>query len=461
MVFHRSRPFLFMKEKIINIIPPYPAQAGIETDTHRFRVLACGRRWGKTVLAMREAFQMLLRLYEKDGQRHRGWVVSPTFPLVREDWLVAEELLKDAITHKGTTDMRMDFKPFGFIEFKSAERDDEGLRGAGLDFAVIDEASRVSRKSWEQGIRPALSDKLGRAIFISTPKGRNWFYELWLKGQTENPEIKSWRYSTFDNPFFPESEKTVIAETTPEMILKQEYMADFLEDEATVFRNLDKCIRGSLQINEDKEKYSIGVDLGKAEDFTVITVIKESTGELVYINRINKIDWSLQKEHIKAVCKSYRNNIVHIDSTGLGDPIVEDLSKGGLVVRGFKFSNTSKQVLIEQLIVAIEQGLISIPDCKDTKFLIDELKCFTYELLPSGKLRYTAPEGLHDDGVISLGLAIRGMSYALYRHKEETTNNFPRFSPAWLERNSYEKEIEHNMRLPRRLRREPAGLAFS
>lgn len=450
-----------MREKEIYILPPYPAQQGIEQDPHRFRVVACGRRWGKSLSAIREAFQMLLRLYEKDGQRHRIWIVAPTFPLVREDWLIAEELLKDAITHKGLTDMRMDFSPFGFFEFKSAERDDEGLRGAGLDGAVVDEASRVSKKSWEQGLRPALSDKLGRAIFISTPKGRNWFYELWLKGQSENSEIKSWRYTTFDNPFFPESEKKVISETTPELILRQEYYADFLEDEATVFRNLDKCIRGSLQGNEEKEKYSIGVDLGKAEDFTVITVIKESSGELVYINRMNKIDWSLQKEHIRAVCKVYRNNIIHIDSTGLGDPIVEDLSKSGLVVRGFKFSNTSKQVLIEQLIVAIEQQLLSIPDCKETKFLIDELKCFTYELLPSGKLRYSAPEGLHDDGVISLGLAIRGMSYALYKTKEDSENNLPRFSPAWLEREAYNKEIAYNQSLPRRLRREPADLAFS
>ena len=450
-----------MREKTLYILPPYPAQEGIEADNHRFRVLACGRRWGKSICAMREAFQMLLRLYEKDNHRHRGWVISPTFPLVREDWLIAEELLKDAITHKGTTDMRMDFYPFGFIEFKSAERDDEGLRGAGLDFAVIDEASRVSRKSWEQGIRPALSDKLGRAIFISTPKGRNWFYELWLKGQTDNPEIKSWRYTTFDNPYFPESEKTTIAETTPELILRQEYYADFLEDEATVFRNLDKCIRGSFELNNEKEKYSIGVDLGKSEDFTVITVVKESSGQLVYVQRMNKIDWSLQKQHIRAVCNNYRNNIVHIDSTGIGDPIEDDLNKSGLVVRGYKFTNTSKQVLIEQLIVAIEQGFISIPDCKETRFLIDELKCFTYELLPSGKLRYTAPEGLHDDGVISLGLAIRGMSYALYKSKEETTNNFPRNSPAWLERKSYEEEVEHNMMLPRRLRRTPMDLAFS
>jgi len=452
-----------MREKTIYIKPPYAQQAEIENDQHRFRVLACGRRWGKTLMAMREAFQMLLRAYELDGKAHRGWVISPTFPLVREDWLIAEDLLSDAITKKSTTDMRMDFKPFGFIEFKSAEREDEGLRGAGLDFAVLDEVSRISKKSWELGIRPALSDKLGRAVFISTPKGRNWFYNLWLAGQLKNDEIKSWKYSTFDNPFFPESEKKALIDTTPEMILRQEYYADFLEDEATVFRNLNRCISGVLEGNIEGERYTIGVDLGKSEDFTVITVVKESSGSLVYINRINKIDWSIQKEHIFSVAKTYRQSIIFMDSTGLGDPILNDLSRAGLTVRGYKFTHTSKQVLIEQLTVAIEQQLISIPDCEETKFLIDELKCFSYEIpnKETGRIFYSAPTGLHDDGVISLALAIRGMSHALYRTKPDEEINLPRFSPAWLERKSYIEEVEHNMRLPRRLRRQPAGLSFS
>jgi hypothetical protein len=93
--------------------------------------------------------------------------------------------------------------------------------------------------------------------------------------------------------------------------------------------------------------------------------------------------------------------------------------------------------------------------------LIDELKCFSYEILPSGKLRYAAPEGLYDDGVISLGLAIKGMSYALYKQNEENEINIPRNSAAWLERKAWSKEVEYNMSLPRRLRRTPADLAFS
>lgn len=452
-----------MATKVITLQKPYLEQAEIENDPHRFRVLACGRRWGKTVCAMREAFQMLLRLHSKEGGRHRGWVVAPTFPLVREDWLVAEVLLKDAIIDKKLTEMKLDFGALGFIEFKSAEREDEGLRGAGLDFCVVDEASRVSRKSWEQGLRPALADKRGRCIFISTPKGRNWFYELWMKGKEDNSEIKSWQYPTFSNPFFPKDEWEILKETTPDLILRQEYLADFLEDSASVFKNIESCYRGNLEDNIEGEKYAIGIDLGKAEDFTVISVIRESNVQLVNLQRINKIDWSLQKKHIQAISRIYRNHIIYMDTTGIGDPIEDDLTKAGLVVRGYKFTNPSKQALIEQLIVAIEQGLIGIPNIPKTQFLIDELKAFTYEMpeTSGGKIFYHAPEGLHDDGVISLGLAIRGISYALYNKKQEQSEKLPINSPAYIERKAYEQEILKNSRLPRRFREKIPEPVFS
>jgi len=440
------------KTKEINLPDLHDLQQGIEDDNTRFRVIACGRRWGKTFLAMRGLFRILQERFMIERKRQRGWVVAPTFPLVREDWIAAEEILKDAITNKKQTDMRIDLKPFGFIEFKSADRGADGLLGAGLDGLVVDEASRVSRESWEKGLRPTLGDKKGRAIFISTPKGRNWFYEMWLKGQVPNAEIKSWKYPTSSNPFFPRDEWQTIQATTPEIILRQEYLADFLEDSATVFKNLDRCYRGELASPAEGERYSIGVDLGKSEDFTVITVMRESDCQLVHLYKINKVDWSLQKKQIKAISTLYAPNSVWIDSTGLGDPIESDLRQAGVATRNFKFTNASKQELIEQLIVAIEQGFIGIPQVPQTQFLIDELKAFTYEILPSGRLRYTAPDGLHDDGVISLGLAVKGTAHSFYRKKSEE-DNVPYLSAKWLERKRYDNAIKHNRVVPKRLRK--------
>uniref|UniRef100_A0A6M3IVM9 Putative terminase n=1 Tax=viral metagenome TaxID=1070528 RepID=A0A6M3IVM9_9ZZZZ len=412
-------------------------------------------------MAMLEAFWMCYWRYEKTKIPQRGWVVAPTFPMVRENWLQAEVLLKDVVSNKKQTEMRMDFSNIGFIEFKSAEREDEGLRGAGLDFCIIDEASRVSRKSWEQGIRPALADKQGRALFISTPKGKNWFYDYYRLGQSENKEIKSWMYPTFTNPYFPKEEWDNLLKTTPQLILKQEFLADFLDDEASVFKNLNKCIRGELEEGNDKEQYTIGLDLGRTEDFTVAIVLRNSDCQLVEIYKQNQVDWSLQKQQVKALCNRYKNHLVYVDSTGLGDPIEEDLRKSGIKTRDYNFTNQSKHELVEQLMVGIEQGLIGIPDCLQTQFLIEELKSFSYEILPSGRIKYSAPEGLHDDGVMALGLAAMGISYRFYKTRAKPEDLLPINSPAYLERKSYEKELEINSHLPRRFRKPIGELAFS
>lgn len=403
-----------MKTKLITLPPPYSLQREIEEDSHRFRVISCGRRWGKTFCAMREAFQIMLRRYGETGRKQRGWVVAPTFPLVKESWMTAEEILKDAIIDKKLTDMKMVFD-IGFLEFKSAERGSDGLLGAGLDLAIIDEAKLVSKESWEQGIRPALSDKQGRAMFISTPKGRGFFYELFLKGRNnEGGQWASWQHPTCTNPYFPKEEWEVIKVSTPEMILRQEYMADFLENEATVFKNLSRCLGGELEAAQPKEFYTIGIDLGKTVDFTVIIVMKNSTKQLVDIYRESKLDWGVQKDLIRGVISRYPNHLAMIDSTGLGDPIADDLRRYGINIRDYKFTNKSKEALVEQMVIAIEQGLISIPQVAQTQFLIDELQSFNYEILPSGRVRYSAPDGLHDDGVVSLALAVMGLAPILY-----------------------------------------------
>jgi len=442
-----------MSERRVELLPPYSLQAEIENDPHRFRVLDCGRRWGKTLSAMREAFMMLLRAYDQTGKPARIWVVAPTFPLVKEDWLVAEQLLKDAITEKRISEMIMHFGDAGTIEFKSAEREDEGLRGAGLDGVVIDEAARVTKKSWDMGLRPALSDRLGRAYFISTPKGRNWFYDLWREGQGDDPQIKSWKYPTYTNPFFPKEEWDRLKDTTAEITLKQEYLADFLEDSASIFKNIANCLKGVLEEPKAGEYYTIGCDLAKAEDFTVLTVIKNRTCSVVDTIRTNHIDWSYQKELIKSTAKKWNDAYVWIDSTGLGDPIEEDLRKAGVKTKDYKFTSSSKEDLVEQMMIAIEQTLISIPDCDKTADMIEEVKAFTYKHLPSGKIIYEAPSNHHDDCVISLGLAIWGIKHLLYGIRQQIKNEIPKFSPAWIERKTLEKELEENSHLARRFRK--------
>jgi len=152
--------------------------------------------------------------------------------------------------------------------------------------------------------------------------------------------------------------------------------------------------------------YILGVDIGKVEDFTVLTVLDRETGEVVYWDRFNKIDYPFQKARITSIAQRYHARII-IDSTAVGAPIKEDLERAGNYVDDFKFSNKSKKELVEKLSIMIEQGKIRIPN---NRVLIDELESFGYRLTESGNVIYSAPEGQHDDCVYSLGLAVWGFT---------------------------------------------------
>lgn len=375
---------------------PHEKQLLFHNSNARWRVLNCGRRWGKTECAVAEGLKLS---FKKPGQR--GWIVAPTYPLSQEDWrtllkitpikLVRGEPLK--------AERKFVFINGSEIELKSADNEG-GLRGAGLDFCILDEASRIKEDSWN-ALRPALSDKQGKGIFISTPKGKNWFYRLFLKGKDGLDKYESWHFPSNTNPYFPQEEWIEAKESYPSDWFSQEYEANFLEDVAAVFRDVEGKIKGEFEEPIAGKKYFGGVDVAKYQDFTVIIVLDQNK-HLCYFERFNRLNWDIQKIKIANVFKKY-NASGFIDSTGVGDPIYEDLSNQlPYQVYSFKFTNESKMNLITSLQVAFEQGQVSFPAIP---VMIDELQAFEYEMLTSGKFRYSAPEGYHDDCVISLGLA--------------------------------------------------------
>ena len=395
-----------INEKIIEInYSPHEKQKLFHKSEARWRVLNCGRRWGKTECAIAEALKLS---FKKPFQR--GWIVAPTYPLSQEDWrtlvkIVPSELIKGEPLK---AERKFIFINGSEIELKSADSE-SGLRGAGLDWCILDEASRIKEESWN-ALRPALSDKLGRGIFISTPKGKNWFYRLFLKGKEELGKYESWHFPSNTNPYFPEEEWLEAKENYPADWFSQEYEANFLDDVAAVFRNIRVCISGELEEPKPDKKYFAGVDVAKYQDFTVVTIMDENK-HVVYFDRFNKLNWDIQKVRIANAFKKY-NAIGFMDSTGVGDPIYEDLFKVlPMQIWGYKFTNDSKTNLITNLQMAFEKGEISFPEIK---ILVDELEAFAYEMLTSGKFRFNAPEGYHDDTVISLGLANWSQQHAFF-----------------------------------------------
>jgi len=174
-----------------------------------------------------------------------------------------------------------------------------------------------------------------------------------------------------------------------------------MDSEGVVFRNVDEL--STLEIEEPipSAKYSMGVDLAKYRDFTVVSVMRGK--KQVYIERFNKIDWALQKSRIMYTAQRYNDAEVMIDSTGVGDPIFEDLNRMGLNILAYQLNTRSKRELIDNLIVLMDKKEVQLLNHAVQKA---ELKAYEYELTSGGNLRMNAPEGKHDDTVIALALSL-------------------------------------------------------
>jgi hypothetical protein len=308
------------------------------------------------------------------------------------------------------------------VWFLSADNPDN-IRGFGFKGLVIDEAAAIPADVWHYVLRPTIAQTLGWAVFVSTPKGHNWFYDLYTRGMDPSEvDYASFTFPSKASPFFPAKEWEEARRTLPVDVFRQEYEAEFLEDSAGVFRNVDACLVNSEQWAVDSAEYHrsvvIGCDVAKHTDWTVLIAMDAETGRCFAMERFNHLDWPIQKERILAFARKYRGRLI-LDATGIGDPIYDDLKRVYADIEGFKLTSGSKTALIQRLIVAIEQRRVSWPSvaptaqapgamegvCSDWQVLTNEMKRYEYEILPSGTITYSAPAGYHDDCVMALALA--------------------------------------------------------
>ena len=312
------------------------------------------------------------------------------------------------IADKNEQSHRIDLIGGGSIDFWSLENG-ESLRGRKYAHVVVDEAAKVRslESLWFSVIRPTLVDLRGSADFLSTPRGRNFFAKLHAFGQDpERSEWNAFHATSYDNPHIPRAEIDELRKTLPDRVFRQEVLAEFVEDAGGVFRGVTEVVERGRHRSEQPESsklYTMGVDLARVNDFTVLTVL-DQTGRMVYFERFNQISWERQIESIARVATRYDARVI-VDSTGVGDPIFERLRRAGLKVIGYHLTSQSKSSLIDNLAMAIEGRKISI---FDLPVLVNELVAYEYEITASRNIRTNAPEGQHDDCVISLALACYG-----------------------------------------------------
>ena len=383
----------------MTLVPPklHDGQMKVWRHPARFQVMACGRRFGKSRLGALMCISMA-------AQGKRAWWIAPSYPMAAIGWRMLKRL---ALQIPGVAVREMDrqiaLPSGGSVQVRSADNPDS-LRGDGLDFVVLDECAFIKEDAWTEALRPALADRQGRALFISTPKGRNWFWRLWQ--HADDAEWQAWRFTSYDNPYIKASEIDAARRSLPERVFQQEFMAEFLEDGGGVFRRvLDAVLAAPQEKAQHGHEYVIGVDWGKSSDFTVLTVVDATTGEVCCMDRFNQIDYAVQVGRLQALTERFNPYSVIVERNSIGEPLIEQLVRMGLPVQPFQTTNATKAQAIDALSLAFERGEIRIID---DAMLIAELQAYEMERLPSGLLRYSAPDGMHDDCVMSLALAWQG-----------------------------------------------------
>jgi hypothetical protein len=374
-------------------------------DPRRISVIEAATKCGKTAGCM---IWLLGHAWNDPVPGHAYWWVAPVYQQSRiafdrmKAWLRSADPLKKC-WRSHDTEMWLEVGAGSRIWFKSGD-DPDNLYGEDVYGAVLDEATRMREESWH-AVRSTLTATRGPARVIGNVRGRsNWVHKLAMRGLSEPAgEIGYHRLTAWDavaGGVVKREEVEAAQRDLPPHVFKELYLAEPGDDGGCPFSidAIAKCIAEPSR----KAVAVWGVDLAKSQDWTVACGLDED-GKVAALERWQG-QWADTKERLKRIIG---DTPALIDSTGVGDPIVEDLQRTMPCVEGFKFTAGSKQQLMEGLASAIHEGRIGFPD----GWLRAELETFGYEHTRTG-VRYEAPAGLHDDGVCALALAVRHLSFA-------------------------------------------------
>jgi hypothetical protein len=396
----------------------------------RFSILVWHRRAKKSRSALNRQIMRIM------ARKEPGvcYYVLPTYRQAKQvvwDALINDHVPPQIYDKKNDSELAIYYKN-GVIQRFIGSEDPDKHRGTNPFDVVFDEYAEQTAEIWEAIFQPVLMENNGTASFVFTPKGKNHAWKL-LQMAKDNPLWFVSERGVKDTEVFGKTELDEIKRNTPSALYAQEYEIAFNEAAGAFFRRVRQNLYDRNATQPEYGDFQLGVDLAKYQDFTVLTPFNMNTFRVYPQDRFNQIDWNLQKARIEATALRYKAR-VKIDATGVGDPIVEDLKSRGLNINdddAIKFTESSRMNLLNHLAMLIEQDKIELPNDEG---LLMELEAFQYSLTPLGKVKVGVPEGIHDDRVISLALAVWGCSNMIpidmYLHN-------PRFANRELEGNLY------------------------
>lgn len=392
------------------IIVPTPAQARVEASDARFKILRAGRRTGKTKIAARTIMRATI-----GSPNSMNWWVANTWKNTKRGYrqvlaMVPPEILAKPAPSADSNELALYFKNGATLEFYTAGTPD-AMAGEGVHFVVVDEAALIPEHVWFQIIRPTLMDVQGRALIVSTPRGRNWFWRLddwggFAGKHAPKPGYESFHFTSYDNPYLPREDIEESRESMPERLFNQEVLAQYIANADALF-NLEHAhvVEGYDPALAARQTLAVGIDLAKRIDFTVIWAM-DSRGRLVFHDRFQQgISWPVQREliveHLRDLAEVADSVTVGIDSTGLGDVVYDDLDAlGEFDIVPINFSPVQKHKMVKLLGADIEKQRVQLLESA-----MDEFEAYQYSIGPSGNFKYSAPEGQHDDQVSAAMLA--------------------------------------------------------
>lgn len=384
----------------VRLVKLHDGQRLVAESSARFRVVMCGRQSGKTTAGVRWVIEPALQGFAT------AWM-APTYKLAGEAWREILERVGPIVARQNEQDKRIELVTGGVIEVWTLDSPDPA-RGRRYKRIVVDEAGLVPNLTeiWNQALFATLARYEGDAIFLGTPKGRrSGFVGMFNKGM--DPAEEDWaafRFPTSQNPYIaPEFLELARKNMSPDEY-RQEFEAIPTDDGANPF-GLDaitKCL-GDLS---PEPPVVYGADLARAVDYTVLIGL-DAWGKVCRVERW-QAPWAVTKTKIAEIA-THNGQLTPViaDATGVGDAIVSDLSLMGVLVTPYVFTQPSKTRLMQRLITAFQAGTITIPSGPAQQWLRTELESFEFEYTASG-IRYEAPPGSHDDGVMALGLALHG-----------------------------------------------------
>ena len=315
-----------MTEKEIRL---HLSQFEVWQDPHRFKVVCAGRRWGKSTLAIVSALSEIGK-----GEKKIGAIIAPTYQQAKDIyWRDPQKLFslipQEAIAKRNDSELFLQLINGSFLYLRGSDRPDT-LRGLRYDFVVLDEYASMKENVWEEIVMPALLDSGGKVLFISTPKGYDKFYELWSK---QDPEWKSWRFTSFDNPHLDKKFIDQAKKDMDEDTFGQEILAEFKKYSGLVYKsfNREKHVIDPIELKENWTFYR-GVDFGWVVPTGVVFAAISDKGVIYVFDEIYQA--GLQTPDLALMIKqksggrSFINSFA--DSAQAAD--IEELRKYGLAI---------------------------------------------------------------------------------------------------------------------------------